>query len=268
MKRIWLALIIAGICIVSSIGISKIEKDTKLTLPEQTVLNQFKTSSEQFTNGMEKISPDLPTVKILFLGNSITYHPPIKEEKDKRFRGLLSTTLEKDYVHLLVKRIAQEKQVNVIYSIINIAGFEKNFTKIPFDFSLLSQVEVKDPDYVIFQIGENVSIDDLLRKRDLFIQRYTQLVNHFEQSTKIICLPWWPDPTKNGAITQVAILTHSYLVDIGHLGSGLDNKNFALSHKEYSLPMADEHPGDYGMQNIADMLWTVFNAQPVIKAKP
>lgn len=50
------------------------------------------------------------------------------------------------------------------------------------------------------------------------------------------------------------------MVDLSHLGSGADKQNYAESYKHYKQLGVGTHPGDYGMKNIADCLWTVFNA--------
>jgi len=257
-KCIWNLCATLLICV---IGVATVELINFYTFPRQDDLAQFNKTPYLSANGFEKFAPTASTLKILFLGNSITYHSALKEDPDQRPRGLTATTVEKDFVHLLVKKIAQEKKVNVAYSIFNIADFERNFTKGPLDFSRFPVDMVQNPDYVIFQIGENVLPRSLHKNENLFILRYAQAVNHFKGSTTIICLPWWPNAHKNKAITQVAMMTRSYLVDISHLGSGLDKRNYASSYKKYALRGAGKHPSDYGMQNIANVLWTVFNAQ-------
>jgi len=229
--------------------------------PTEKVLATFNREPYQFVNEKEIFDESAKTISILFLGNSLTYTEAPEEEPDKTYRGLTSTTKDKDYVHQLVKRISQEKKVNVIYSLTNIADFERHIMDAPFDFSWFSQLTVKNPDYVIFQIGENVSKDEIMKNTDIFVQHYSQVVSHFENAVKIVCLPWWQDAEKNMLITQVAINTKSYLVDISHLGSGADKRNFAESYKNYKVPGVRVHPGDYGMKNIADCIWTVFNAE-------
>ena len=239
---------------------SRFEKLFSKNQPSEKVLSQFNKEPYMFINEEEIYSNSSKTVTILFLGNSITYTDVPEEEPDKTPRGLTSTSKDKDYVHLLVKRISNEKKVNIIYSLTNISDFERHFTEDDLDFSRFSEATVKNPDYVIFQIGENVSKEEMLQNENVFINRYVNAVSYFEKSTKIICLPWWQDPEKNNLITQVAINSKAYLVDLSHLGNGVDKQNYANSYKHYKQPGVGTHPGDYGMKNIADCLWTVFNA--------
>lgn len=239
---------------------TRLEKLFTKNQPSEKVLSQFNKEPYRFLNEEEIYSDSSETITILFLGNSLTYTGVPEEEPDKTPRGLTSTSKDKDYVHLLVKRISKEKKVNIVYSLTNIADFERHFTEDELDFTRFSQATVQNPDYVIFQIGENVSKEEMLQNKDIFINRYSNAVSHFKNSVKIVCLPWWQDPEKNNLITQVAINSKAYLVDISHLGSGADKQNYAESYKHYKQPGVGTHPGDYGMQNIADCLWTVFNA--------
>ena len=242
---------------------TRFEKAFRKFQPSEKVLSTFNKEPYMFVNEKELFSSDAPTVSILFLGNSLTYTGVPEEEADKTPRGLTSTAKEKDYVHLLVKRISTEKRVNVNYSLTNIADFERHFQEAELDFSRFENATVQNPDYVIFQIGENV-IDEQLSTTELenlFVERYTNVVKHFVNAKKIICLPWWQNAKKNMLITQVAINSNAYLVDISHLGNGLDKRNFAEFYKKYKVPGVGTHPSDFGFQNIADCLWTVFNAE-------
>ena len=242
---------------------TRFEKAFRKFQPSEKVLSAFNKEPYMFVNDTELFSSEAPTISILFLGNSLTYTGVPEEEPDKTPRGLTSTAKEKDYVHLLVKRISTEKKVNVNYSLTNIADFERHFQEAELDFSRFENATVQNPDYVIFQIGENI-IDAQLATPELealFVERYSNVVKHFSNAKKIICLPWWQNAKKNMLITQVAINSNAYLVDISHLGNGLDKRNFAEFYKKYKVPGVGTHPSDFGFQNIADCLWTVINAE-------
>src|SRR5574344_2032330 len=177
------------------------------------------------------------TINILFLGNSLTLCGVPEEESDRQHeRGLTSTSIEKDYVHLLINNISEEKHVNIKYSVINIADFERNFSKVSFNYSQLQNATVQKPDFVIFQIGENVSKEDITKNGTLFETKYFELISNFSNSKKIVCLPFWPDKDKINHITNVAVMSKAYLVDLSHLGNGTDPLNFASSYKKYKQP--------------------------------
>ena len=199
------------------------------------------------------------TLSILFLGNSLTYTGVPDEEADKEKRGLTSTKKEKDYVHLLVRRIAVTDSTNIKYSIVNIAEFERTFIQHSFKSSKLSYVQNKEPDYLILQIGENVGREDIKGTPGKFGTEVENLLSLFPKSKKIITLPFWPYKEVNYEITKVAIKTGSLVVDLSHLGNGDDEMCFASSQKKYKNEGVGKHPGDYGMEKIAEIIYAGFN---------
>lgn len=241
----------------------------KIMEKAQKVLGLYKSPSEEdlahFNNEpLEAVNDSLmvgsdSTITCLFLGNSLTYCGVAEEEPDKTKRGLTSTSVGKDYVHVLIKMIAEEHHVNIRYSILNIAQFERTFTKHSFEMGKLALAENKQPDYLFVQIGENVAKDDIIDAKK-YEDEYTKLLALFPNSKRIITIPFWPDKNKEYATTNIAIKSQSYLVDISHLGNGTDPLNFSSSYKDYKMPGVGSHPGDYGMANIANCLYAVFNA--------
>ena len=241
----------------------------KIMEKAQKVLGLYKSPSEEdlahFNNEpLEAVNDSLmvgsdSTITCLFLGNSLTYCGVAEEEPDKTKRGLTSTSVDKDYVHVLIKMIAEEHHVNIRYSILNIAQFERTFTKHSFEMGKLALAENKQPDYLFVQIGENVAKDDIVDAKK-YEDEYTKLLALFPNSKRIITIPFWPDKNKEYATTNIAIKSQSYLVDISHLGNGTDPLNFSSSYKDYKMPGVGSHPGDYGMANIANCLYAVFKA--------
>ena len=226
--------------------------------PSAETLAQFNDKPLEAVNDSLMVGAD-STITCLFLGNSLTYHAVIDEEPAEGKRGLTATSIEKDYVHVLLKTISEEHNVNIKYSILNIAQFERTFTKHSFKMSKLSLAENKQPDYLFVQIGENVVKDDIIDAQK-YEDEYIKLLALFPNSKRIITIPFWPDKNKEYATTNIAIKSQSYLVDISHLGNGTDPLNFSSSYKDYKMPGVGAHPGDYGMANIANCLYAVFNA--------
>lgn len=225
--------------------------------PTEMALANFNNEPLEAVNDSLMIKAD-STITCLFLGNSLTYTGVPEEEPDKEKRGLTSTCKGKDYVHVLLKMISEQKNVNIKYSLLNIAQFERTFTQHSFEMNKLSLAENKQPDFLFVQIGENVAKDDIVDS-GRFEEEYVKLLSLFPNSKRIITIPFWPEKEKQYAITNVAIKSSSYLVDISHLGAGTDKNNFASSYKEYAKPGVGAHPGDYGMANIARCLYAAFN---------
>jgi len=197
------------------------------------------------------------SIRILVLGNSVSLHEAVAGLWTHE-SGMAASEKNKDYVHLLMKKIASEKKVGVTFEVINIAEFERTFNS--FNLNRFSALRARNPQYVIFQIGENIPCDEFPLISDQFKQHYMELVNYFGSATKIICLPFRPDMNKVYAITDVGIQTGAFIVDLSHLGNGLDEKNLAKKENTYNIPGVAVHPGDFGMENIAKNLFCVFNA--------
>lgn len=238
--------------------IEKIEKITgKYSSPREEALASFNNDPLEAVNDSLMIGAD-STITCLFLGNSLTYCGVPEEEADKEMRGLTSTTKEKDYVHVLLKTICENKKINIKYSILNIAQFERTFTQHSFSMDKLKLAENKQPDYLFVQIGENVSTEDIIDSKK-YETEYAKLLALFPNSKRIITIPFWPNKDKEYATTNIAIMSHSYLVDISHLGAGTDILNFSSSYKEYKMEGVGAHPGDYGMANIAKCIYAMFD---------
>lgn len=191
-------------------------------------------------------------IKIAILGNSLTL---INDWNGGA--GLTASEPSKDYVHILLNKISDKKFLNIEYLVLNIAEFEREFDD--FDITQLEMVKDFKSNIIIFQIGENVINEKLRIKGELFVNNYIELIKYFNVENVIICLPFWPDIEKINLITEVAIKSDSYLVDLSRLGSGIDPLNFARSEKKYDNPGVGAHPGDYGMNNIAKLLYITIN---------
>ena len=226
--------------------------------PREKELAQFNNEPLEAVNDSLMIGSD-STITCLFLGNSLTYTGVPEEEPNKEKRGMTSTDKENDYVHVLLKMIAENKRVNVKYSILNIAQFERTFTKHSFSMDKLKLAECICPDFLFVQIGENVAKEDI-ENADKYKKEYGNLLSLFPNSKRIITIPFWPSKEKEYATTEIAIESNSYLVDISHLGDGTDKLNFSSSYRHYKQPGVGSHPGDYGMANIAKCIYAVFNA--------
>ena len=149
-------------------------------LPSEEQLDFFNGKPLAAVNDSLMIGAD-KTISCLFLGNSITYHSVIEEEPAEGKRGLTATSVEKDYVHILLKTISEEKHVNIKFSIVNIAQFERTFTTHGFEIGVLDLVENKHPDFLFVQIGENVAKEDI-KDTALYENEYRKLLALFPNS--------------------------------------------------------------------------------------
>lgn len=205
--------------------------------------------------------------KILVIGNSLSYHTINKDIGWGYISGMAATSKNKDYVHLLFKDI--EKSLpnrNVCLRVSSFATFERNLGE--FKQNSLDSFITYQPDLIIFQLGENVTIQSQ-NDKILFQEKYIELITSFKKTGNpltICTTPFFPSLPKNEIIEKVALSTNSYLVDLSHL-TLLNSENYAKDEKNYSgdksVWKADgigTHPGDIGMENIAKQIFITINA--------
>lgn len=225
--------------------IEKLALDMNRTIIEPVISNYEINSSEK-------------RIKIAFIGNSLTLHSKLESIGWNHTSGMAASSLENDYVHKTVRKLAESKNVNIEYALINLSDWERDFEN--FDKNRLQKIWDFNPEYVIFQLGENVLQDNIIGRKEIFYNEYIKIIESFgKNNTRIVCLPFWHSSEKNQLFTKVAIETKSYIIDLSHLGNGLDKKNYANSEINYKHDGVGIHPGDYGMENISDNIFSVLN---------
>ena len=223
--------------------------------PTENELLEYNNTDFSYYEEKIIIDPNYSYTSILFIGNSITMHGK-KEGLWDYQSGMAASSIEKDYVHLLCNKIANNYDQNISLFIFSIADYERNFERYNKE-SFNSRYGLK-PNIVILQMGENVAIKKLKDNSALFTNLTVDILNGFDESRKIITLPFWPDVTKNELWTNIALKSNSIIVDLSHLGSGLDARCFAKNEKKYENKGVGMHPGDFGMEQIANCLYSVL----------
>ena len=229
-----------------------------LTVPTDSMLLKFNNEPLNTLNDTINVGSS-KTISILFLGNSITRTEAAYTPNDQTPRGMCSSSIQKDYVHLLTSHISKSKKVNIHYSVVNIADFERNYKEFEKHYdSFFSNIANLSPDFLIVQIGENVNGSDLYHNMEDFVDSYVNLLNKFEKSTKIITLPFWQSELRNEAISSVAMQANAIICDLSHIGCDDTNKAVSDHYDNVSEGVAS-HPGDEGMEDIAICLMSIFN---------
>ena len=121
--------------------IEKLALDMNRTIIEPVISNYEINSSEK-------------RIKIAFIGNSLTLHSKLESIGWNHTSGIAASSLENDYVHKTVRKLAESKNVNIEYVLINLSDWERDFEN--FDINRLQKIWDFNPEYVIFQLGENV----------------------------------------------------------------------------------------------------------------
>jgi lysophospholipase L1-like esterase len=207
----------------------------------------------------------LPVGKVLFLGNSITLHGPAPKIGWNGNWGMAASTQEKDYVHLLLEQIAKSAGGKPAVMVKNIADFERKLM----DFDLkegLKQELAFEADLIIVAIGENAAAlktdEDKAKYREAFSKLLAELKKH-GRPTLVVRSSFWAEPAKDQIMKQACEEAGGVFVDNSKLGS--DESNFARSERKIEHAGVAGHPGDKGMQSIADALWSAIEKRAATK---
>ncbi len=197
--------------------------------------------------------------RVLFLGNSITRHPPKEDIGWMPNWGMAATTREQDYVHVLLRRMtAAAGGTPPVARIENIVDFEQEYALRDFT-ARFAELAAFRPDTVILAIGENVAALATEQDQARFRDAVTALLAHVMKNTSpklYVRSCFWPDPAKDAVLRQACADAGGTFVDISRIGA--DEKNYARSERRFAHDGVAAHPGDAGMAAIADALWTAI----------
>jgi hypothetical protein len=197
-----------------------------------------------------KITPAIPkgkSIKILFIGNSITHHNPAPEIGWVNNCGMAAENLNLDYVHLLGKYLNIESTEILI---LNCAEFER----IPILLSesinnikkILNENEVSS---VVIQLGDNITNEDQLTT---FAKNMNFLLKEIKLTTNNISMisTWWHSSVKDSVILKLCQAYESRYIDISDLYDS--PMNIDRIKKDYVNSGVDNHPKSWGMEQIAN----------------
>jgi len=196
--------------------------------------------------------------KAVFLGNSITKHGPLAKIGWAGDWGMAATALEKDYVHLVVAHLSKAQGgVAPDFRVVNIAEFERNYESYDLAKNLKDVIDFQ-PDTVILAIGENVPELKTPENRESFKQRTIQLLTLLKGSGAQLYVrsSFWAGGVKDALLKEAATATGAHFVDISTLGK--DESLYARSERKIAHEGVARHPGDKGMQAIADAIANVI----------
>jgi len=213
---------------------------------------------------------DLKVDKILFLGNSITLHPPLIERGWKGNWGMAASAPDKDYVSLLTARIREltatplplvrvdpsRKSADGLpnlgdANVVNIAEIlERQYASYD-SAKLRAQLDAR-PDLVVLQFGENVRMDSFDAAK--FTASLKQLVGDLQKTsnpTIIITSQIYGPNAQLDQIKQQLVAedpARRTFVDLSGFRADPSYNGFL------------DHPSDRGMQYLADTLFEAIKA--------
>lgn len=211
--------------------------------------------------GQELKIGKLPVGKVLVLGNSITLHGPAPKIGWEGNWGMAATAKEKDFVHLLAAKIARQAGAAPTLKVKNIAEFERNLRTYDIAAGLKDELAFQ-ADVVVIAIGENVAALNTDEAKETFRKAFTVLLGSIKkqgQPTIFVRSSFWANPAKDEILQSVCTEAGGVFVDNRQLGS--DESNYARSERKIEHAGVGAHPGDKGMQAIADALWAAIQKQ-------
>ena len=199
------------------------------------------------------------TVNVLCVGNSILHHGPSERLGWKGDWGMAASSRDKDYYHLTESMIKEKfPEIEFNFRENNAYLLESSVKKDENkDYTdILNQVfgeslKVMTPDIVLLQSGDNCPHQET---SDIaYANAMKQLITYFRNINPeiqvVMCLPWYGELVDS---KQIGILIASRDMNCNFVNL---NKHHILENTAHGLYEHDgvqEHPGDKGMQAIAD----------------
>ena len=193
--------------------------------------------------------------KVLFLGNSITLHGPAPQIGWTGNWGMAASARENDYVHRLIAHITQAAGGEPRVMVRNIANFERGLGAFNIRETLKEELAF-EPDVIILAIGENATPPKTDEARAQFVTAFANLLAELKrhgQPTILVRSQFWQNGEKDQLMRKASTDAGVRFLDISKLG--FDASNFARAERLIEYAGVAGHPGDKGMQALADVLW-------------
>lgn len=219
----------------------------KFTIKDNTVSSENQLPIDKYATFLGN-----PNAKkrILIVGNSITRHgvkPDIGWHGDW---GMAASAEEKDYVHLLAKRIFEKEDALVM--VYQLALWERRYAETD-AFTLAKAARDFKADTVIFRLGENIKSPTDAEGREVLTKAMADLISYIcPKSARIIFTTcFWKHGVVDEVIRETAARMDMPLTELGDLGD--DDSFMAIGLFEHNG--VAHHPGDLGMQAISDRIF-------------
>ncbi len=183
--------------------------------------------------------------KVLFAGNSITRHGLKPEVGWNRECGMAASSVEKDYVHLFMKKVREEYRSDASFAIAQVANYERSLNA----EALKTYEFAKEykPDVLIMFFGANVSkdhdTDPALTEK--FRAAYEDMRNYLKSENTLVfhSQGFYIRPVLDEQKEKIAKKYGDTFINIENI------RNREETHGMFN------HPGDLGMEEIADAFW-------------
>lgn len=218
------------------------------------IANLYEAMAIQPYHGMDSLPHH-----IICLGNSITCMQPSESIGWKGNWGMAASRAEKDYIHLLEKKLKNYNTQSTV-SCINVVSWEKDPT---INIRPLLQDSLKGKDIIVIRIGDNVENEDVFREG---LQLLIDVCKQYSSRILITgCL--WKRIHTESVLISTARVNHLDYVPLFWIGETYGDSTYChdgdlFYDEEGSLyqathPSFNLHPNDRGMEMIAE---TIFDS--------
>ena len=190
---------------------------------------------------------DGTSIRVLFVGNSITKHAPKPEIGWFNDCGMAASSVDKDYVHILMNKI-QSVDSNAAFALLQVAEFERDFENYDIE-NRYCEARDFNADIIIMFFGANVNkkYGTEYKPKVTFKEKYKKLRDYLNTSGKALVLHsegFYIRPILNEEKKSVAAETGDKWIELGDIVRREDTHDIKFNH-----------PNDLGMAEIAERCW-------------
>lgn len=194
--------------------------------------------------------------RLLFLGNSITWHTPNQSLGWSGNWGMAASSQSKDYVHLIGEMLAtpNRNQKPIVYPR-NVSDIENSFKD--FDFDRLDFIASFQPSSTIIFLGDNVKNNK--HSEEVFAKRYAAVLSKtlIHPKSKVYCVTtWWENHKVDKIIAENCLQAGGKLINIGGINTIYGMR--ADTFDTYKNSGVASHPSDLGMHEIAKKIFNTL----------
>ncbi len=219
------------------------------------MLEQIKKNTVKAEDQLKKveyisyINRDGKGKRFLVVGNSITRHGVKHDIGWHNDWGMAASSAERDYVHILYRALC-ERYPDAVLCITQVATWERMFTEGTSILPDFAEARAFGADALVMRLVENCPNN--AEKTALFKEKYVEFVEYLKGDTvtqTVVTTGFWRHHFDTG-ICECAAENGYTLVTLGDLGEDESMKAIGL----FEHDGVANHPGDKGMQAIADRI--------------
>lgn len=193
--------------------------------------------------------------RIMFVGNSITWHGPNESLGWHGNWGMAASAPEKDYVHLVMQDITK-RFPDAVFCIVQAWGWESHYKNCHHD-EYFSDAKDFHPDIILSMAADNIPAAEF--EHEAFVESINKLNTYLsggKPDVKIVrTSTFYGGELRNAAIQDYVKRVGAYYLDISDIRENPENLAIGL----FEHNGVAHHPGDKGMQVLAERFLTCIN---------